>query len=186
VGLNGTVVSLPQAEQLVVVSTRSLATGPAAGRDARFALQLLHRLGSFLKFLSAKKSCSPAVHMNSVPQSTQCSDLSWNSIGPTSHNHLSAHAPAKWPARIRDRDDPIRTNPLTLLMRLRLLRLATLLLSRTLSSERLLGPAPIAWLQIEGMFLDILDDIFLLNFPFEPAERALDRFAFLNLDFSQP
>src|SRR6185503_7430011 len=80
VGLNGTVVSLPQAEQFVVVSTRSLAIGPAAGRDARFALQLLHRLGSFLKFLSAKKSCSPAVQMHSVPQSTHVSDLSWNSI----------------------------------------------------------------------------------------------------------
>jgi hypothetical protein len=101
VGRKGTVVSLPQAEQFVVVSTRSLATGPAAGRDARLALQLLHRLGSFLKFLSAKKSCSPAVQMNSVPQSTQCSDLSWNSIGPTSPSHLLRHASAKWPARPR-------------------------------------------------------------------------------------
>jgi hypothetical protein len=35
------------------------------------------------------------------------------------------------------------------------------------------------------MLLDILDDIFLLHLPFEPAERALDRLAFLNLDFSQ-
>ena len=58
---------------------------PAAGRDARLALQLLHRLGSFLKFLSAKNSCSPAVQVNSVPQSTHVNDLSWNSIGPTSH-----------------------------------------------------------------------------------------------------
>src|SRR5215212_7130106 len=81
VGRNGTVVSLPHAEQLVVVSTRSLAmAAPPAGLDARFALQPLHRFGSFLKFLSAKKSCSPAVQMNSVPQSTQLRDLSWNSI----------------------------------------------------------------------------------------------------------
>ena len=58
---------------------------PAAGRDARLALQLLHRFGSFLKFLSAKNSCSPAVQRNSVPQSTQLRVLSWNSIGPTSH-----------------------------------------------------------------------------------------------------
>jgi hypothetical protein len=75
VGRKGTVVSLPHAEQLVVVSTRSRPIGdppaPAAGLEARFALQLLHRLGSFLKFLSAKKSCSPAVQMNSVPQSHQ-------------------------------------------------------------------------------------------------------------------
>src|SRR4029079_14181578 len=85
VGRNGTVVSLPQAEQLVVVSTRSRPTPPPPppdGRAARLALQPLHRFGSFLKFLSAKKSCSPRVQMNSAPQSTQLSDLSWNSIGP--------------------------------------------------------------------------------------------------------
>src|SRR5215212_3591414 len=86
VGRNGTVVSLLHAEQLVVVSTRSLAMPPPPdGRDARLALQPLHRFGSFLKFLSAKNSCSPAVQMNSVLQSTQLSNLSWNSIGPTSH-----------------------------------------------------------------------------------------------------
>src|ERR671919_2153083 len=95
VGRKGTVVSLPHAEQLVVVSTRSRASGaPGPGRDARFALQLLHRLGSFLKFLSAKKSCSPAVQMNSVPQSTQLRVLSWNSIGPT---YLSTNSTACLP-----------------------------------------------------------------------------------------
>jgi hypothetical protein len=72
---------LPQAEQLVVVSTRSRVTDPPeAGRDARLALHALHRLGSFLKFLSAKNNCSPAVHTNSAPQSTHFSVLSWNSI----------------------------------------------------------------------------------------------------------
>src|SRR6187455_3005832 len=92
VGRNGTVVSFPQAEQLVVVSTRSRPTeAPAEGRDARLALHDLHRFGSFLKFLSAKKSCSPAVQMNSVPQSTQLSVLSWNSIGPS----LSRSDPAR-------------------------------------------------------------------------------------------
>src|SRR4249920_2076745 len=64
VGRNGTVVSLPQAEQLVLVSTRSRPMPPPPeGRAARLALQLLQRLGSFLKFLSAKKSCSPAVQI---------------------------------------------------------------------------------------------------------------------------
>src|SRR5712691_7579271 len=81
VGLNGTVVSLPQFEQLVTVSTRSGATMAPAGRLARFALQALHRLGSFLKFLSAKNCCSPAVQTNSEPQSTHLRILSWNSIG---------------------------------------------------------------------------------------------------------
>src|SRR4026209_1928077 len=81
VGLNGTVVSLPHAEQVVTVSTRSRVPPGPAGRLARFALQALHRFGSFLKFLSAKNCCSPAVQMNSVPQSTQFNILSWNSIG---------------------------------------------------------------------------------------------------------
>src|SRR6188474_821321 len=66
VGLNGTVVSLPQFEQLVTVSTRSRATIAPAGRLALLALQALHRLGSFLKFLSAKNCCSPAVQTNSL------------------------------------------------------------------------------------------------------------------------
>src|SRR5215471_13811003 len=81
VGLKGTVVSLPQAEQLVCVSTRSRDIPPPAGRAARLPLQALHRFGSFLKFLSAKNCCSPAVQMNSVPQSTHERILSWNSIG---------------------------------------------------------------------------------------------------------
>src|SRR5437773_2838771 len=81
VGLKGTVVSLPQAEQVVAVSTRSRATAAPAGRLARLLLQALHRFGSFLKFLSAKNCCSPAVQTNSVAQSTHLRIRSWNSIG---------------------------------------------------------------------------------------------------------
>src|SRR5580765_1500774 len=81
VGLKGTVVSLPQAEHMVCVSTRSRDIPPPAGRAARLPLQALQRFGSFLKFLSAKNCCSPAVQMNSVPQSTHERILSWNSIG---------------------------------------------------------------------------------------------------------
>src|SRR6266550_1991287 len=82
VGLKGTVVSLPQAEHVVTVSTRSRGMpDPPAGREARLPLQALHRFGSFLKFLSAKNCCSPAVQMNSAPQSTHVRILSWNSIG---------------------------------------------------------------------------------------------------------
>src|SRR5213080_119691 len=81
VGLKGTVVSLPQAEHVVRVSTRSRTAPAPIGRAARLLLQALHRFGSFLKFLSAKNCCSPAVQMNSVPQSTHLRILSWNSIG---------------------------------------------------------------------------------------------------------
>jgi hypothetical protein len=66
-----------------------------------------------------------------------------------------------------------------------LVRLATLLLARTLSRQRLLGTATVARLQVERMLLDILDDIFLLHFPLEATKRALDRLAFLDFHFSQ-
>src|SRR5208337_1998861 len=81
VGLKGTVVSLPQPEQLVRVST--LARIPSAGvpgEEGRLALQALQRLGSFLNCLSWKKSCSPAVKTKSAPQSVHFRILSWNSM----------------------------------------------------------------------------------------------------------
>src|SRR5436190_584371 len=151
VGRNGTVVSLPHAEQVACVSTRSRIPGDAA-RVARLALQALHRLGSFLKFLSAKKSCSPAVHTNSALQSTHVRILSWNSIS-----------------------RPFLLAPL--------LRVASLFLPVAFARQGLLGPALVSRLQIEGVLLDILDDIFLLDLPLEPPERAFDRLAVLNLDF---
>ena len=66
-----------------------------------------------------------------------------------------------------------------------LLRLAALLLARPLPRQRLFRAATIAGLQIEGMLLDILDDIFLLDLPLEPAKRAFDGLAILHFDFSQ-
>src|SRR5207244_12392687 len=50
------------------------------GVSARFALQDLHRLGSFLKPLSAKNICSPAVKTNSAPHSAHFRTLSRYSI----------------------------------------------------------------------------------------------------------
>ncbi len=85
VGLKGTVVSTPHSEHVVRVSVRTRGDGVApvpvrAERPARLDLQGLHRLGSFLNCLSKKKSCSPAVKMNSLPQSAQVSNRSRNSI----------------------------------------------------------------------------------------------------------
>ena len=74
VGLNGTVVSVPQAEQVVRVSDR---TRPPL---ARFALHCLQCLGSFLNCLSWKNSCSPAVNTNSTQQSLHFKTLSTNSM----------------------------------------------------------------------------------------------------------
>ena len=64
VGRKGTVVSFPHCEQVVLVSDRWTAL-PWPGLWERLALQSLHRLGSFLKPLSAKNICSPAVKTNS-------------------------------------------------------------------------------------------------------------------------
>src|SRR4029079_13453965 len=136
VGLNGTVVSLPHAEHIVCVSTRSRAIPPPAGRASRLPLQDLQRFGSFLKFLSAKNCCSPAVQMNSVAQSTQLRILSWNSIG----RHLVGSG---------------------------LFRFAPQLLPIAFARERLFGPSLVAGFQIEGMLLDIFDDVFLLDLPLE-------------------
>src|SRR5882757_772509 len=85
VGLNGTVVSMPHAEHSVRVSVRErpAAAGPApAFRPVQDRLDLhgLQRFGSFLNCLSKKKSCSPAVKMNSPPQSAQVKSRSRNSM----------------------------------------------------------------------------------------------------------
>jgi len=76
VGLKGTVVSRPHCEQVVMVS---VLVKPEAEEPARFDLQFLQRLGSFLKFLSWKKCCSPAVNTKSAPQSTHLRTRSWKS-----------------------------------------------------------------------------------------------------------
>src|SRR5262245_14978531 len=79
VGRKGTVVSLPHCEQLVLVSARTGVEDPPTA-SARLALQDLQRLGSFLKPLSAKNICSPAVNTNSAPHSAHFRTLSWYSM----------------------------------------------------------------------------------------------------------
>src|SRR5712664_1185520 len=81
VGRKGTVVSFPHCEQFVFVSERiGEACPPRPPPSARFTLQALHRLGSFLKPLSAKNICSPPVNTNSAPHSAHFSTLSWYSM----------------------------------------------------------------------------------------------------------
>jgi hypothetical protein len=83
VGRNGTVVSFPHCELVVLVSERTgVAPAPPPATSARLALQALQRWGSFLKPLSAKNICSPAVKTNSAPHSEHFRTLSWYS---TSH-----------------------------------------------------------------------------------------------------
>jgi hypothetical protein len=53
-----------------------------------------------------------------------------------------------------------------------------------LASQRLLRPALVPGLEIERVFLDVLDDVLLLHLPLESAESALNGLPLLNLDFS--
>jgi hypothetical protein len=80
VGRNGTVVSFPHCEQLVLVSERMGLPFAPPEDSARLALQALQRLGSFLKPLSAKNICSPAVNTNSALHSEHFRTLSWYSM----------------------------------------------------------------------------------------------------------
>lgn len=87
VGLNGTVVSMPHAEHSVRVSVRErpAAAGPLLAVrpvPARLVLHGLQRFGSFVNCFSKKKSCSPAVKINSPPQSAQVKSRSRNSMQP--------------------------------------------------------------------------------------------------------
>jgi hypothetical protein len=51
--------------------------------------------------------------------------------------------------------------------------------------QRLLNPELLARLQIKGVSLDVLNDVFLLDLPLEAAKGVLQCFALLKLYFSQ-
>src|SRR5580704_11797646 len=66
----------------------------------------------------------------------------------------------------------------------KLVRFPPLLLAQSLPRKRFLGPALFTGLHIEAMLLDFLDDVFLLHLAFETAQSVLQRFTFLDDDFS--
>jgi len=63
--------------------------------------------------------------------------------------------------------------------------IAGALLAVTLSGESFLCAAFFARLQVKRVPLDFLNNIFLLNLPFEAAQRTLKRFTVLQMDFCQ-
>ena len=67
----------------------------------------------------------------------------------------------------------------------KLLDVRAALLAVALTSQSFLGPALFAGLQVEGVTLNFLNDIFLLNFAFEATKRAFERFAILQYYFCQ-
>jgi hypothetical protein len=53
------------------------------------------------------------------------------------------------------------------------------------TGQRLLDPELLAWLQIKGVTLHILDNVLCLDLTFEAAQGVFQRFALLKLYFSQ-
>ena len=82
-------------------------------------------------------------------------------------------------------DDAVYTKYLGHPVSLPLLRLPASLLSIAFPGQGLLDTEFLAWLQIEGVPLDLSDDVLLQNFPLEAAEGVLHGFAILQLYLSQ-
>jgi hypothetical protein len=57
--------------------------------------------------------------------------------------------------------------------------------ARSLASQRSLYPFLFAGLQVEGVALNLLDDVFLLHLAFKAAQSVLEGFALLKPDFCQ-
>jgi len=66
----------------------------------------------------------------------------------------------------------------------KLVRFPPLLFAQSLPRKRFFSPAFFSGLHIEAMLLDFLDDVFLLHLALETAQSVLQRFTFLDDDFS--
>ena len=67
----------------------------------------------------------------------------------------------------------------------RLILLFASLLSAALARKRFFHALLFAWLQVKGVTLDLLDNVFLLNFALKAAQRILEGLALLEPDISQ-
>ena len=66
-----------------------------------------------------------------------------------------------------------------------LLLFFTRLFASALASQRGLHTLSFAGLQVKGVALDLLDDVFLLHLALEAAQRILEGFSLLNSNFCQ-
>lgn len=64
-----------------------------------------------------------------------------------------------------------------------LYRFSSNFLPAALSRQRLLNAFLLARFQVEGVFLDFLNDVFLLDLSFEAPQRIFDGLAILNSNF---
>jgi hypothetical protein len=97
---------------------------------------------------------------------------------------LLSRRPDEFRATVNAPEDPVLELHRSLPRRVGLLQLAAELLAVPLACESLFGPALVTGFQVERMFLDVLNDVFLLDLPLETPKGALDRFALLDLYFS--
>ena len=67
----------------------------------------------------------------------------------------------------------------------RLLDVLASLLAIPFASQRFFGALLFARLQIERVTFDLFDDVLLLDFALEAPQCAFERFAVLDMDFSQ-
>jgi hypothetical protein len=66
-----------------------------------------------------------------------------------------------------------------------LLWIPATLLPVPFAGESGFDPLLFTWLQVKGMPLDLFNDVFGLHLALETAQRVLERFPFLQSDFSQ-
>ncbi len=79
-----------------------------------------------------------------------------------------------------------RASPVLLCWRVTaLLGIPATLFPVPLAGESGFDPLLFTWLQVKGMPLDFLDNVFGLHFALETAQSVLERFPFLQSDFSQ-
>jgi hypothetical protein len=177
--LKGTVVSFAHCEQTVFVSTRCavpLADVPPA---ARFALHALHRLGSFLKPLSAKNICSPAVNTNSAEHSAHFKTLSWYSIRCSVRTFWSKAAEQLAPDEMENAflstfPTSPHTNCLSGPRQIgQLVLLTPLLFAETLTREGLFRTPPFTWFHVVAVLFDLFNNVLRLDLPLKTPERIL-------------
>jgi hypothetical protein len=66
-----------------------------------------------------------------------------------------------------------------------LVLIVSYLLADAFASQSLLYPALLTGFQVEGMLLDLLDDVFLLDLALETSQRVFQRFSILQSYFCQ-
>ena len=95
-------VSRPQREHLTAVSILADAgTVPGGICATCLALHCRQRFGSLVRSFCRKNACSPAVKINSLPQSTHCNGLSSNSIDDVSRVTQFPHSGGRETRRLR-------------------------------------------------------------------------------------